>query len=399
MKNILQINTLNETGSTGRIVQNISNCISETGNTCYTAYGYGKSQLKNSYRIGTWFEYLVHNFLSRVFCAQGHFSYFATRRLIHWIQEKDIDLIHLHNIHGNYLNYPLLFKFIKQNNIPVVWTMHDCWPITGKCVHFDYCQCNQWKSNCKKCPILPDYPQSYFLDHCYRDYRLKKDLFTNVDNLILVTPSAWLKDNVKQSFLKEKECIVINNGIDISQFKPSNSHLREMYGLKNKKIILGVASPWTKRKGLDDFLKLSEMISEGSVIVLIGLEDTQCKNLPKNIIGLCKTESINELAQWYTIADVFVNPTYEDNFPTVNMEALSCNTRVVAYDTGGCKEVIKEGYGFICEKGNIHQLYSLIKKALDLPKLENGYDYIRKNYNESVVFKKYMEVYSKLLNK
>ena len=398
MKRIVEINILNETGSTGRIMQGIADVLQKSEKyEVYTAYGYGSSNKDNSLRIGNKFSYIIHNIGSKLLCNQGCYSKWSTKDLIKFLDEKKIDLIHLHNIHGNYLNYTELFNYIKQNNIPVIWTLHDCWAFTGKCTHFDFCNCMKWKTQCYDCPIIKEYPTSYFIDKSREYYKLKKECFTNVKNMFIVTPSKWLANLVEESFLKKYPLYVINNGINLHDFYPKTSKLRDIYKLNNKKIILGVASPWTQNKGFKDFIKLSNLVSDDYVIVMIGVNDKQVRILPKNIIGIKRTENVGELAEWYSIADVFVNTTYEDNFPTVNLESLACNTPVITYDTGGSVEVINENTGLICKKGNIEELYRCITLICDnKEKYLHCSTYARFNYDEINNYKKYLDLYNSI---
>lgn len=336
---VFQINTVCGTGSTGRIAVDIAHVLQKEGHACCIAYGRGNAPSDvDSYKIDSPREVYAHAFLSRLTDRQGLYSTAATGRLIKKIREYDPDIIHLHNIHGYYLNYKVLFQFLSQYNKPIVWTLHDCWPFTGHCAYFDFVHCDKWKTGCHHCPQKNTYPTSWLLDRSRENFELKKSLFTGIKNLHIVTPSHWLAGLVKQSFLKEYPVEVIHNGIDLNVFKPTPSDFRKKYHLEDKKIILGVASPWTPRKGLKDFIKLAELVDEGTRIVLVGLNDKQLKKLPENIIGIKRTNNPQELAGIYTTADVFFNPTYEDNYPTTNLEALACGTPMVTYNTGGSPE-------------------------------------------------------------
>lgn len=395
MKKILQINILNETGSTGRIMQGISKSLIMNGYEVYTAYGYGDSKLNNSFKIGNTTSYIAHNIGSRLFCNQGLYSKKTTRKLIEFINDKDIDLIHLHNIHGNYLNYVELFNYIKEKNIPIIWTLHDCWPFTGKCTHFDLCKCEKWKTGCFNCPNLQQYPISYMLDRTKQNYDLKKKIFTSVSKMYFVSPSIWLANLFKYSFLNKYPITVINNGINIKKFYKIDSDLRKKYNIVDKKVILGVASPWNDRKGFKDFINLADLLDSSYQIVLIGVSNTQKKKLNKNIIAINKTNDIEELAKWYSLADVFVNLTYEDNFPTVNLESLACGTPVITYKTGGSIEVINENTGLICNQGDIKE----VKESIDFicshkSQYYNCDVYARERFDEEQKFYEYVSLYN-----
>ena len=242
--------------------------------------------------------------------------------------------------------------------------MHDCWSFTGHCTHFDYIGCEKWQTECSVCPQKREYPASLFLDNSLHNFKKKKELFTSIPNLTLVPVSNWLDDLVGQSFLSGYPRRVIYNGIDTTLFSPRKSDILEKYNLQNSFVILGVASVWSQRKGLVDFIKISERIDDRARIVLIGLSNRQMSNLPKNIIGIEKTESVEDLASFYSLADIFVNPTYEEVFGLTNIEAMSCGTPVVTYQTGGCIESVNERVGFIVEKGDIDGVANIIENMM-----------------------------------
>lgn len=340
---IVQINTF-PYKSTGHIMMNIHKILAEQGYDSYVCWGRGRPANNNqeiviSDNIGV----IIHGIYTRLLDKTGFASRRATKKLLRRLDEIKPDIIHLHNIHGYYLNIELLFNYIREHNISVVWTLHDCWPMTGHCAGFDMCGCKKWKTGCFNCEQRGTYPASKVLDNSKWNWNKKKALFTNL-NLIIVTPSQWLRDNVMKSYLRDYRCEVINNGIDLNMFKPADKYeikkTRKKYDLDDRKIVLGVASEWTPKKGLFDFIELSEMMQDVQ-FVIVGLTERQIKEMPQNIKGIKRTENQRELAALYTIADVFFNPTYEDNFPTTNLEALACGTPVITYDTGGSPEEIR----------------------------------------------------------
>ncbi len=362
---IFEINSVCGIKSTGRIVSDLYDVFTRHGHECKVAYGRELPQIvpnEHVYRIGNESDVKHHALMSRITDKTGFYSKTATKLLITRIKNYNPDVIHLHNIHGYYINIEILFNYLREEKKKVIWTLHDCWPFTGHCAYFDFVGCEKWKTQCAECPQKKEYPQSVFLDNSKRNFQLKKQLFTGLD-ITLVTPSNWLKDMVKQSFLGEYDVVTINNGIDLSEFKPAISDFRKRNNLADKKIVLGVASIWDRRKGLKDFIKLSKMLDDKYKIVLVGLSDAQQKEIPKNILALSKTDSIRELAEIYTVADVFVNPTYEDNFPTTNIEALACGTPVITYKTGGSPEIIDENCGIVIEKGDINALRDSLDEA------------------------------------
>lgn len=393
---VFQINTVCGVGSTGRIAVDLYRVLENEGHQCYIAYGRGKAPKGiQSYKIESTLGTYIHTGLSRLTDKEGLYSASATRKLIQVITSYAPDIIHLHNIHGHYLNYPILFQFLAQYKKPVVWTLHDCWAFTGHCAYFDFVGCEKWKTGCHHCPQLRSYPTSYWLDHSKENYQLKKELINQVKNLHIVTPSQWLADLVKQSFLSAYDVTVIHNGIDVSIFKPTNSDFRTIYGLQDKKVILGVASPWTARKGLQDFIKLADMLDDSMRIVLVGLNKKQLQALPKSIIGIERTNNAKELAAIYTAADVFFNPTYEDNYPTTNLEALACGTPVVTYRTGGSPESVGEGNGAVVEKGNVDEAYLEILNIVksDFTHLYNNLC----DYDKFYHFSKYVKIYELII--
>ena len=358
---ILQINTVANSLSTGRITEEIGNMLLENGHESYIAHG--RKQLNstsNLIKIGTNFDAYAHGAYTRLTDRHGFASVRATKALIAKIRTIKPDLIALHNLHGYYINIQLLFTFIKESSIPVVWTLFDCWAFTGHCSYFDDINCTKWKTQCMQCPKHKKYPKS-FVDNSRLNFNDKKNLFTNVNNLEIVTHSKWLGNLVNQSFLSEYKVNVSPSAINLDLFKPLVSDLKEKFDIKDKRVILGCASVWSTRKGLDDFLKLNKIIGKEYQIVLIGLNMKQIKLLPDTIIGINRTESIEELAKWYSLASVFVNPTTQDNFPTTNIEALACGTPIVTYNTGGSPEAIDKEIGEVVEKGDVHGLYDAIK--------------------------------------
>jgi len=359
---ILQINTILNSGSTGRIAEEIGNTILINGEDSYVAYSRSGLPSKSiSVQIGDKQDFFMHVLHTRLFDNHGFSSKKSTNRFIEEIEVIDPDVIHLHNIHGYYLHIGLLVDFLKKKRIPIVWTFHDCWPFTGHCTYFDSVNCEKWRTGCFACPKTKKYPQSWFIDNSKNNYNAKKKLFQGFEKLQIVTPSQWLKKVVEDSFLKEYPISVINNGVDLDVFNPEiKVTSSQISALKNKKIILGVASIWDQRKGLQDFIQISGKLDLSFQIVLIGLSAKQIKSLPKNIIGISRTENTNELAAWYEAASVFLNPTYQDNFPTTNVEALACGTPLITYKTGGSPEAIDVNTGMVVEKGDKEGLLNAI---------------------------------------
>lgn len=359
---VLQINSVCGIGSTGRIATDIHHILLEQGHESYIAYGRGQAMnCENAIRIGSKFDNYAHVALTRLSDKHGFGSKKATKDFIKKIVEINPDVIHLHNIHGYYINMELLFDYLKKVDKPVIWTLHDCWAFTGHCTHFDFIQCEKWKTGCHLCPQKSEYPSSFLLDHSKMNYTKKKEIFTGVKNLTIITPSKWLANLVKESYLNQYPVKVINNGIDLEIFRNRDSDFRERHKLNNIFVILGVANIWEQKKGLDYFIELSKKIQTNEAIVLVGLTESQKRKCPNNIVGINRTNNIKELAEIYSASDVFVNPTLEDTFPTTNLEALACGTPVITFNTGGSIESIDESCGIVVEKGNILELSNAIK--------------------------------------
>jgi glycosyltransferase involved in cell wall biosynthesis len=329
--------------------------LEQKGNTCAVAYGRWKNDYNGIYtvRIGTGLSSNIHGIMTRLFDLNGFGSKRATKKFVEWIKEYNPDVIWLHNIHGYYINIEVLFDYLRTCNKEIRWTLHDCWAFTGHCTYFTVAKCNQWKKICLYCSQLKCYPKCIGFSDVKTNYLRKKEAFTGIPNMHLITPSDWLAGLVKQSFLKEYTVQTIHNKIDTKVFKPTESEFRIAYNVTDKFMILGVASKWEKRKGLSDFVALSRILDDRFRIVLVGLNKEQIKSLPKNVIGINRTENNEELASIYSAADVFVSTSYEENYPTVNLEAQACGTRLIAYDVGGTKETIIRNDSVLLHAGDI----------------------------------------------
>ena len=388
MKKIVQINSTANWGSTGTIAENIGLLARAEGWESVVAYGRkGRPGELPTIRIGGRGDMYLHGAESRLLDNHGLGSRGATRKFIRELDRLNPDIIHLHNIHGYYLNYPLLFDFLKRWGGPVVWTLHDCWTFTGHCAYFEAAGCDRWHTGCYDCPNLRRYPASFALDRSRRNYDLKRECFSGCPDLTLVPVSEWLGEMVASSFLGDYPRTVIRNGIDLSVFRPADSasdsdlsvfrpadsasreDRRE--GTKGshdgKKMLLGVASVWDELKGLGEFIKLRDRLPAEYSIVLVGLTRKQIAGLPEGIRGISRTDSVQELVRLYSEADLLVNPTLEDTFPTVNLEALACGTPVVTYRTGGSPETIDALTGRTVEKRDIDALASTIRNLCTNP--------------------------------
>lgn len=360
---VLLINSVCGVGSTGRICADLAAKFEQDGHTVKIAYGRGNAPeqfKKYAVRIGSDMGNKLSALHTRLTDRHGFANKCATKSFLKWAQAYDPDILWLHNLHGYYINVEMLFDWIKSRpQMQVKWTLHDCWTFTGHCSHFVVAGCYKWQDGCDKCIQKKYYPSSILLDNSRDNYKRKKAAFTGVKNMTLITPSNWLAELVKQSFLSEYPVEIINNTIDTNIFKPTPSDFREKYGLQGKKVILGVSGIWTKNKGFYDFLKLSEMLKEDQRIVMVGLNDKQLKMMPQNIVGIKRTESVQQLAEIYSAADVFVNLTYSDTFPTVNLEARACGLNVITYRTGGSPESAGKN-AIVVDVGDLESVYKEI---------------------------------------
>ena len=399
---VLEINSC-VNGSTGSIIKAIKNYLDKMNDECITSSRKDFSKRKlapnNHIFIGNILSKHFDNKLAYFTGKEGHFTKLSTFFFRRKIDKFDPDIIHLHNLHANYINLEMLFRYIKKNKIKVVWTLHDCWSFTGHCPHFEMQKCYLWKHECRNCTLFRDYPASRIDNSTYM-YNEKKRIFRGVEGLTIVTPSEWLEKLVKKSFLSVYNTKVINNGIRIDSFcQKGTSILHKKYGISNDKIIiLGVASGWEERKGLNVFDSLSKDLSEKYVIVLVGISETVKKRISSRIIAIERTENQDELASIYSEADIFLNPTLEDTYPTVNIEAICCGTPVFTYNTGGSSEIIKEGCGKVIERGNYKQLKEEIinynREEWDRNLIVSN----RKYFSEKRMAEEYYNLYKEMLN-
>ena len=398
---VLLINAVCGQGSTGRICTGIADMLKAHGHDAYIAYGLGHSSYSGSFCFsGGKPDYYIHNLLSRLTDSEGLHSSLATKRLIAQIENIEPDVVHIHTMHGHYLNYKILLTYLHKKAFPVVMTLHDCWTFTGHCAYFR--GCDKWKYGCQKCAFLDEYPQSWLKDSSQYNYNLKRKLLTEFGEKLTIVPvSYWLNGLLKQSFLKNIKIVTIHNGIDLNIFRPTyNRELLSKYSIEGKKIVLGVALPWSAYKGFQDFVKLRSLLPEEYVIVMVGLSSEQIKEIPDGIIGIERTDSPKELAELYTLSDVLVNTTYCDNYPTVNLEAIACGTPVITYRTGGSPESVDLHTGDVVEQGD---LKGLVKSIIRICGNTSFYteackDKAIKLFDKDKCFEKYLEIYIKALH-
>ena len=399
MYTLLQINVSVNRGSTGHIAEQIAEIAIDRGWQCYTAFSNKANPSKTIiYRIGNKFTRYHHALLSRLLDMDGLGSKKATHRLISFIDSINPDVVHLHNIHGYVLNYPILFDYLNKKAIPVVWTFHDFWAITGHCSHFVETNCTKWKMECHNCELHNCYPTS-LTDFSNRNFNLKKKLF-NASNLHVVAVSKWVEELTRDSFLKNKDIRCIENGIDLSHFKPTVYEGNIIPS--GKYVIMGVASQWGVGKGLQDYLRLSKMLNDDEIIVLVGLNDKQLKQIPNKIIGIKRSESIDELAQLYSRADVVTSLSYAETFGLTIIEGYACGTPAVVYDNTALPQIVNDSIGRVVPTGNVDFLYKIIQQMKTSNfKVNHSNDcvqYTRDHFDKNNFYNKYVDLYEELVN-
>ena len=408
MKKLLQINTC-ITQSTGRIAQQIGEKAIADGWESYIAFPAREPMVDSKSHlnyIGTKFDQYMHALLSRIFDCCGFLSRRATKKLVKQIDALKPDLIQLHNIHGYYLNIPVLFEYLKKSGIPVVWTLHDCWAFTGHCVHYTCVDCFKWKTGCFDCPRKKSYPISLVFDRSKHNYTAKVKAYADMPNLTIVPVSYWLGDVAGQSMLGKYPIHVIQNGIDVNVFRPRTetvAKVRDQYGLVGKYVILGVATGWSEEVGLSTFFRLRSSLSENFAIVMVGCTQDVLEKLPEGIVGISRTNNVDELAEIYTAADILFNGSYQETFGLVTAEAMACGTPVIVYDSTACPEIVDNDRGRIIPVGDFNKLIAAILSLEALTRTEKELmsascvDYVKNNLDKNQKYQEYIELYNLLL--
>lgn len=410
MKKLLQINpVLRQNTSTGRIMQEIGELAARHGWKTYMAYSKGRDGIQECQSeivpVGNKWSTLWHGVETRLFDRHGLASKGATRQFVKRVEEIQPDVVHIHNIHGYFLNYPILFDYLAGSGVPVIWTVHDCWLYTGHCYYYSFARCDRWKTGCHDCPQKKEFPASWLFDRSRRNFADKQEAFTRLgkDQLTIVPVSEWIKGEMQQSFLKEYPFQVIHNGINTEVFQVYDAgEVRRRYQLEGKRIFLGVASIWSREKGLYDFIQMADMLNEEEVIVLVGVKPEERKLLPGNVVGIARTENIRQLAELYAAAEAFVNPTWQDNYPTVNLEAIACGTPVVTYRTGGSVEAVTVETGCIVEQGDVR---GLLEAARAIARRGKAFyqapcrEYALKHFRKEDRYLDYLDLYERKIRK
>ena len=394
---IVSINSLN-TGSTGRIMRQIADQAKLRGHDVVLCYPHSRTNEINHQKSAI---YIVNRYIRRIgalldFIGLYRFAFgISTLLFLLKVDKLRPDVVHLHNLHGSYINIYLLFKYLKKRNITVFWTLHDCWAFTGHCGHYITIGCTKWTSGCHSCPKYMDYPSSLFDDSRGR-YRYKKSLFTDLPNLTLVPVSKWLASQCSQSFLKDLPLKPISNGIDIRTFSYCKSDVKIRYGIQGKFVAIGLATSWGEDKGFSDYLELASLLSDDEVILMVGLTEELKSKLPSNIIGISRTESIEELVSLYSSVDVLLSLSKAETFGLTIIEAMSCGTPAIAYDNTAQKELILPETGFLVKTGAIEDVYQCMKTVRSNGRdfyAQNCRKYVETKFSDSLQYSKYVDLY------
>jgi glycosyltransferase involved in cell wall biosynthesis len=398
---VLQINVSVNTGSTGVMAEDIGLDLMESNGESHIAFGRDSKLSKSkTYKIGNKIDQAFHLLKTRLYDLHGLSSKKATNDLCEYIRKESFDLIHLHNLHGYYIHFEYLMNTLKEEQTPVVWTFHDCWPFTGHCAYFEQVKCIKWHSECHSCPLKSKYPANLGMDKSRRNFRRKKQAFTALDNLTIVPVSHWLGRLVRKSFFTNGKIHIIQNGVDIDIYKPTmNSELLKNLGIL-RPYLLGVSNIWSDRKGLCDIIEMRDRLSKDYDIVLVGMNKKQISSLPKGIIGIHRTENRKDLASLYTHAEVFINPSLMESFGLVTVEAMACGTPAVVYNATASPELVSADTGHVVEVGDIEGLVSKSLKVIsDTKEKYNCRDHVVKNFNRKIQNRKYIDLYTAILNK
>ena len=397
-KKLIQINTVCN-GSTGKIMGDIQRKANQEGLETLSIYGRRKGYKDlRCIKVGGFFSFWFHVAIATIFDKQGYGSYFKTKKMVRILRKENPDIIHLHNIHGYYLNYKVLFKYLKEEfHGKIYWTFHDCWPFTGHCPYFTTVDCHKWKTECHHCPNKKRYPTSLFFDCSKSNYKEKQKVFTGLKNLTIITPSDWLNNLVKQSFLKEYTIITINNWVNYDIFNSTyDNNILKKYNISNtKKVILGVASIWEERKGLQIFKEISKQINEEYQIVLVGLTKKQIKKINNNMVGIERTENQKELAVLYTRANMFVNPSKEETFSLTTLESIACGTPVIVLGTSAVKELVNKQNGIVLSDNSIKNYLNAIDKLKDFKINKQDLKEYFEKYEKDSQIDKLLKLYQK----
>lgn len=403
MPKLLQFNTTINCGSTGRLAEDLGQVAMKAGWESYIAYGRdSRPSQSHAIKIGNKLTVFTHVLKTRLFDRHCFGSYFATKKLIRKIDEIKPDVIQFQNIHGYYVNLEVLLSYIAEKNIPLIWSLHDCWSMTGHCSHFVSVGCEKWKTECYNCPLTKRYPNSWGIDASRRNYRDKKRLTNAVPSLTIVSGSEWLGNIAKESFNKNRDIRVIPDGIDTTIYSPKSNgkELRIKLGLEGKFVIMVSGTVWLDYKGIPDYERLRKKLPEDVAIMFVGLSDEDMKIVPKGIIGIKRTKTQEELAEYYSMADCVMSLSRMESFGLTPVEGFACGTPAIVYDSTSLPELITPETGFVAKLGDVDDVVEKVIKLKEFGKLKYT-EACRKlaveKYSREVCFGKYLELYNELL--
>lgn len=399
---VVQINAVYEYSSTGRTTTEMHEYFLEHDIDSYVFCTNMSMPEKNVYKFSSKFDIFIHAVLSRTFGKQGMYSHFATKRLINRLMQIRPDVVHLRVLHSNCINLPMLLNYLAEYDIPTVITLHDCWYFTGHCCYFVDSKCDKWKNGCGHCPDLKNWNKSLFFDNSAKLLALKRELFGNIKNLAVVGVSDWVTDFVKDSILRDAKIVKrIYNWIDTSKFTPRDIKvIRRSLGFDGKDfVVLGVAQIWSPSKGLDSFIKLAKRCP-GLKIALIG-KIIQA-DLPANIVKLGVVSDTQKLIDYYSMADVFFNPSLRETFGKVTVEAMAAGTPAIVYKATASPELVKEGCGYIVEINNIESVVSCIDRIKIIGRQyfeKHCREFVLLNFQKERLIAEYLQLYDKLVRR
>lgn len=395
---VLQINANYGFGSTGIIVKDIGEAIENNGNIPYFAYQHTNTYLDNGIVIGNAVDWKIHAVLCRILGGQGYYSRIATYNFVAKLRKIKPDVVHLHNLHSNFINIDILFDFLAKEDISTVITMHDCWYFTGKCFHYIDCGCDRFMNECGSCPKKEAPPKSYFFDWSKISLKNKKKRICSIPRLRLVGCSTWVCKEAKKGILANCNMETIYNGVDISVFKPRETSIRTDNNIGELFLIMGMANKWMLNENIDMLERVASL--PGVRLMIIGCTVEQKKKIKdknKNIIAVGFIKDRNKLAEYYSAADVFVNLTHADTSPTVNMESICCGTPVITYDSCGSPELINDETGIVVAENNKKGILEAIENIRER-KLENCRNVGVRRFDKKKCYERYLEIYEELFN-
>lgn len=388
---VLFVNGVVDYGSTGKIVRDLADGLKDQGHDVSMVFGRHQAhELQNTVDVSSKLGFYHHYFGSRILGKHGQYSKRATKQTIQEIERFKPDVIHLHNLHGYYLHVPNLLKYLAKAGIPVIWTLHDCWMISGSAAYFDYYGCDVWDQGCQKCHNTKEYPINQFGLHQIQNLKWKQELVSQLSQLEVITVSNWLNELISSTFFQKHQIHTIYNGINENVFTPSPKSQSTQIKL------LGVANEWEKRKGLDDFIALNEKLDDRYEITLIGLSEAQVAALPSDMVGITRTKDQKELAQYYSDADIYLNLSVEETMGLTTIESLACGTPVITYNKTAVPELVDESVGLVVEAHDLNALQEAITKVYesDTYKTETLVDYAHRFTND-IMISNYLKIYNK----